>query len=161
MKCKSPRAASKQTKKIKIKQKENTQQTHNTQWKSKWEVRKISGKYRGRQGVGSRGIMRHLIMTPASLSASTPTLSTLHHQRMALQSQSSSQSPLTSASQSPLTPSPSSFFGSPKFPANYERSEKVSAKNKQTSNSWKPKFTVKANKNVDEAGEYSYYAFKV
>ncbi|KAH8281750.1 hypothetical protein KR054_002805 [Drosophila jambulina] len=67
-------------------------------------------------------------MTPASLSASTPTLSTLHHQRMALQSQSSLQSPLTSASQSPLTPSPSSFFGSPKFPANYERSEKIKLK---------------------------------
>ncbi|KAH8412340.1 hypothetical protein KR009_001384 [Drosophila setifemur] len=67
-------------------------------------------------------------MTPASLSMSTPTLSTLHHQRMALQSQSSSQSPLTSASQSPLTPSPSAFFGSPKFPANYERSEKIKLK---------------------------------
>ncbi|XP_070067612.1 uncharacterized protein Wdr62 isoform X1 [Drosophila takahashii] len=66
--------------------------------------------------------MRHLIMTPASLSASTPTLSTLHHQRMALQSQS--QSPLAS----PLTPSPSSVFGSPKFPANYERSEKIKLK---------------------------------
>nr|NP_001097050.1 WD repeat domain 62, isoform D [Drosophila melanogaster]ABV53599.1 WD repeat domain 62, isoform D [Drosophila melanogaster] len=61
-------------------------------------------------------------MTPASLSASTPTLSTLHHQRMALQSQS--QSPLAS----PLTPSPSSVFGSPKFPANYERSEKIKLK---------------------------------
>ncbi|KAM8715673.1 hypothetical protein ACLKA7_002684 [Drosophila subpalustris] len=70
-------------------------------------------------------------MTPTSLSMSTPTLSSLHHQRMSqsqlqltLQSQSQSQSP------SPLTPhsaSPSSFFGvssSPKFPANYERSEK-------------------------------------
>ncbi|XP_017130177.1 uncharacterized protein LOC108147921 isoform X2 [Drosophila elegans] len=68
--------------------------------------------------------MRHLIMTPASLSASTPTLSTLHHQRMALQSQSLSQSPLAS----PLTPSPSSVFGSPKFPANYERSEKIKLK---------------------------------
>ncbi|XP_043640851.1 mitogen-activated protein kinase-binding protein 1 isoform X2 [Drosophila teissieri] len=66
--------------------------------------------------------MRHLIMTPASLSASTPTLSTLHHQRMALQSQS--QSPLAS----PLTPSLSSGFGSPKFPANYERSEKIKLK---------------------------------
>lgn len=79
-------------------------------------MRKTSGK--------SGEIMRHLIMTPASLSASTPTLSTLHHQRMALQSQS--QSPLAS----PLTPSPSSVFGSPKFPANYERSEKVSSQTK-------------------------------
>ncbi|XP_017108690.3 uncharacterized protein Wdr62 isoform X2 [Drosophila bipectinata] len=70
--------------------------------------------------------MRHLIMTPASLSMSTPTLSTLHHQRMALQSQSSLTS--SSQSQSPLTPSPSSFFGSPKFPANYERSEKIKLK---------------------------------
>ncbi|XP_032310882.1 uncharacterized protein LOC6496841 isoform X2 [Drosophila ananassae] len=74
--------------------------------------------------------MRHLIMTPASLSMSTPTLSTLHHQRMALQSQSSltSSSQSQSQLQSPLTPSPSSFFGSPKFPANYERSEKIKLK---------------------------------
>ncbi|KAL7740623.1 hypothetical protein ACLKA6_009504 [Drosophila palustris] len=77
-------------------------------------------------------------MTPTSLSMSTPTLSSLHHQRMSqsqlqltLQSQSQSQSP------SPLTPhsaSPSSFFGvssSPKFPANYERSEKVSKRKVQ------------------------------
>ncbi|KAH8263217.1 hypothetical protein KR044_006206 [Drosophila immigrans] len=77
-------------------------------------------------------------MTPTSLSMSTPTLSSLHHQRM--QSQSQLQLTLQSQSQlpSPLTPhsaspSPSSFFGapaasSPKFPANYERSEKIKLK---------------------------------
>ncbi|KRG02842.1 mitogen-activated protein kinase-binding protein 1 isoform X8 [Drosophila mojavensis] len=77
--------------------------------------------------------MRHLIMTPSSLSMSTPTLSSLHHQRMSrsqlqltLQSQSQSPSPLTPHSASP------SFFGipgsSPQFPANYERSEKIKLK---------------------------------
>lgn len=73
--------------------------------------------------------MRHLIMTPTSLSMSTPTLSSLHHQRMLSQSQSTLLS--QSQSPSPLTPqsaSPSFFSASsPKFPANYERSEKVSA----------------------------------
>ncbi|KRF81591.1 mitogen-activated protein kinase-binding protein 1 isoform X8 [Drosophila virilis] len=75
--------------------------------------------------------MRHLIMTPTSLSMSTPTLSSLHHQRM---SQSQSQLTLQSQSPSPLTPhsaSPS-FFGisgtSPHFPANYVRSEKIKLK---------------------------------
>ncbi|XP_062121331.1 LOW QUALITY PROTEIN: uncharacterized protein LOC133835337 [Drosophila sulfurigaster albostrigata] len=85
--------------------------------------------------------MRHLIMTPTSLSMSTPTLSSLHHQRMSLQSQSQLQLQLALQSQSqspsPLTPhsaSPSSFFrcllllSSPKFPANYERSEKIKLK---------------------------------
>lgn len=80
--------------------------------------------------------MRHLIMTPTSLSMSTPTLSSLHHQRMLSQSQSTllsqSQSQSQSQSPSPLTPhtaSPSFFSASsPKFPANYERSEKVSEK---------------------------------
>ncbi|XP_051858714.1 mitogen-activated protein kinase-binding protein 1 isoform X9 [Drosophila albomicans] len=85
--------------------------------------------------------MRHLIMTPTSLSMSTPTLSSLHHQRMSLQSQSQLQLQLALQSQSqspsPLTPhsaSPSAFFGasssssSPKFPANYERSEKIKLK---------------------------------
>lgn len=83
--------------------------------------------------------MRHLIMTPTSLSMSTPTLSSLHHQRMLSQSQSTllsqSQSQSQSQSPSPLTPhtaSPSFFSASsPKFPANYERSEKVSEKEKK------------------------------
>ncbi|XP_068151902.1 uncharacterized protein Wdr62 isoform X2 [Drosophila tropicalis] len=81
--------------------------------------------------------MRHLIMTPTSLSMSTPTLSTLHHQRRSLQlqlnnsqsqlqSQSQSQSP--SPSPSPSTASLSTYFSSPKFPANYERSEKIKLK---------------------------------
>ncbi|XP_022227504.2 mitogen-activated protein kinase-binding protein 1 isoform X8 [Drosophila obscura] len=76
--------------------------------------------------------MRHLIMTPTSLSMSTPSLSTLHHQRMSLQSPSRSTSTSTStAASTPLTPSPSTVFGggsSPKFPANYERSEKIKLK---------------------------------
>ncbi|XP_032597823.2 mitogen-activated protein kinase-binding protein 1 isoform X8 [Drosophila grimshawi] len=70
--------------------------------------------------------MRHLIMTPTSLSISTPTLSSLHHQRMSQsQSQLTLQSPLTPHSASP------SFFGvpnSPQFPANYQRSEKIKLK---------------------------------
>ncbi|SPP79334.1 mitogen-activated protein kinase-binding protein 1 isoform X8 [Drosophila guanche] len=78
--------------------------------------------------------MRHLIMTPTSLSMSTPSLSTLHHQRMSLQFPSRSTSTSTStstAASTPLTPSPSSVYGggsSPKFPANYERSEKIKLK---------------------------------
>ncbi|ALC37999.1 CG7337 [Drosophila busckii] len=77
--------------------------------------------------------MRHLIMTPTSLSMSTPTLSSLHHQRMMSQSQLTLNSQSQSQSPSPLTPQSASpsFFGingSPKFPANYERSDKIKLK---------------------------------